>query len=241
MKGLLLLIGESFRLGSQNTRTRGLPESYQPQVHACNTHLNLLKHMQDKDIEMSVFIGTYTTSYDDVLMNMYKDFLTNKIILQNPFGLNNLFHLCVNSIDLLRYDFLLYCRIDLFLKNLFFDRFDPFAQKILYPSICFTKYNFHVHEGHPRVNDMMLFVPKKYYQYVNDITIGHESWSAFMNRTSLTYDDLDTLLPTFHDSDSEKDMNPLYYIVNRPQSLETFDKGIIFDKYAENFILTNEI
>ena len=35
---------------------------------------------------------------------------------------------------------------------------------------------------------------------------------------ALTYEDMDTIINTFHDSDSNKDFNPLYKIVNRPES-----------------------
>ena len=38
------------------------------------------------------------------------------------------------------------------------------------------------------------------------------------------------MIHTYHDSDSYKDYNPLYYIVNRPESKETHSNGYIFDK-----------
>ena len=52
-----------------------------------------------------------------------------------------------------------------------------------------------------------------------------------MKNTDLTYDDLDTMINTYHDSDSSKDYNPLYYIVNRPENIIWHREGHIFNKH----------
>ena len=59
------------------------------------------------------------------------------------------------------YDFILCMRIDIFIKNKFIEIFNPRSNKILFPSVCFKP----VHKVgiHPRVNDMMMFIPKKYF------------------------------------------------------------------------------
>jgi len=85
--------------------------------------------------------------------------------------------------------------------------------------------------NHPRVNDMILFIPNKYYKYINKIIISHDTWYDLINNTDLTYNDLDTMINTYHDSDSFKDYNPLYYIVNRSESKIWHSKGHIFNKY----------
>lgn len=79
----------------------------------------------------------------------------------------------------------------------------------------------------------MLFLPKKYYKYINYIKIGHNCWFHLMENKNLKYDDLDTVVNTFHDSDSFKDFNPLYYIVNRSESKVFHSEGHIFNKYDE--------
>jgi len=44
MKGLLILIGESFRTGGQGTREKlGKPESFQPQIDACYSHIKFIE------------------------------------------------------------------------------------------------------------------------------------------------------------------------------------------------------
>jgi len=78
---------------------------------------------------------------------------------------------------------------------------------------------------------MLLFIPNKYFKYINNIRIGHESWYILVKNTDLTYNDLDTIIHTYHDSDSYKDYNPLYYIVNRPESTIFHSHGEIFNKY----------
>ena len=130
-------------------------------------------------------------------------------------------------------------RIDLFLKNKFIEIFNPNWNKILFPSICYKPH--HKCGIHPRVNDMMLYFPKKYYKYIefilyNNGNTGHNLWETFINQTDLTYKDLDTILHTYHDSDSEKDYNPIYYIVNRNQAIinqatKSTKSNDYFDKY----------
>ena len=119
-------------------------------------------------------------------------------------------------------------RIDLFLKDKFSEIFNPTSDKILFPSICFEPH--HKCDIHPRVNDMMMFIPKKYFYLINKITLNHGSWYDLITLYNLKYDDLDMMLDTYHDSDSAKDFNPIYYIVNRHQEMNhTTTK--IFDKY----------
>jgi hypothetical protein len=49
-------------------------------------------------------------------------------------------------------------RIDLFLKQFFFNVFDPTKNMILFPTICWVKNNRC--DQDPRVNETVLFIPK---------------------------------------------------------------------------------
>lgn len=118
------------------------------------------------------------------------------------------------------------------MKNKFIEIFDHIWDKILWPSICFKPH--HKSGIHPRVNSIMTFIPKKYYKYLPYMYLyngGHEQWAELIQNTDLTYDCLDTMINTFHDSDSYKDFNPLYYIVNRPESDIHHTTGELFDKF----------
>ena len=60
-------------------------------------------------------------------------------------------------------------RIDLFLKDKFFEIFNPYSDKILFPSVCFKPLHKCIH---PRVNDMMMFIPK-YFDFIKKFELGH--------------------------------------------------------------------
>jgi len=232
MNGMIIFIGESFRLGGQGTRIRGTNESYDEQMKACNSHINFIEHIIKKFQlnSVSVFVSSYNTQFDNNLISVYNKYLSGYKLQNDVIGLNNLFHDSINNIkNIQEYDFILYIRIDLFLKQHFFDIFNPKINNILFPTICW-KCDSKV-QNNPRVNDMMLFIPKQYYKYIKNIIIGHYTWHDLIKNTDLTYDNLDTMINTYHDSDSFKDFNSLYYIVNRKESKIWHSEGHIFDKY----------
>jgi hypothetical protein len=231
MKGCIILFGESFRLGGQFSRNIGSDQSYHLQIQAANSHIDLIKNLNSKNINIDVFISSYETKFSKDLIEVYKDVLIGNNFYKSLIGQESLIYNAINTIsNIKKYDFLLIMRIDLYLKKIFKEIFDSNIKKILWASICFKPY--HKCGIHPRVNDMMLFVPKKYYDYLSYIhTLNHNQWEFFINNTKLKYDDLDTILKTYHDSDSSKDFNPLYYIVNRPESNIHHTKTDLFNKW----------
>lgn len=231
MNGLILFIGESFRLGGQGTRNRGSKESYDEQMKACDSHIhfieNIIKKFQMNSI--SVYISSYNTQFDNDLISKYEKYLIGKHFQNNLIGIDGLFHRSIKQIkNIEKYDFVLYIRIDLFLKQYFSEVFNPRTNMILFPTICWIL--CHKVGSHPRVNDMLLFIPNKYYKYFDKIFIGHETWYHLMYKTDLDYSNMDTIIHTYHDSDSCKDFNPLYYIVNRGESTVFHSNGFVFDK-----------
>jgi hypothetical protein len=228
-KCLLVFIGESFRLGNQGNRNIGSTESFDEQIKACKSHISFIQHIcTTYNYDVSVYISTYSTQFNDQLLSIYENYLLGHTIYKDLIGLNKLFHNSLNKInDIYIYDFVLYIRIDVFLKDYFKQVFNP-CNIILYPSICFIPH--HIINNHPRVNDILLYIPKKYYNYIKNIDLGHNLWSVLMDTTDLTYNDMDCMLHTFHDSDSYKDHNPIYNIVNREESKITVTKDQIFNK-----------
>jgi len=236
MNGLIIILGESFREGNQGTRIKGNMNSYDEQIKACESHIDFIEHIiiKYKLNSVNVFISSYTTNikFDNDLLDIYNKYLIGSKYYNNLIGFDNLFHDALNEIiNVDIYDFILYLRIDLFLKDLK-NIFNPTINTIQFPSITFIPH--HKVGIHPRTNDMLLFIPKKYYNYLNYIELGHETWYYLVTTTDLTYNDLDVMINTFHDSDSAKDFNPLYYIVNRPQNTKFHSEGYIFNK--NNFI-----
>lgn len=230
MKNLLLvLFGESFRLGGQGTRDTGSQESYKNQIDAALTHIKLIESLREKNVNVAVSINSYTTKFDSSLNEIYKSVLLDSVYYKDLIGQESLIH---NSIDRVtyinNYDCILFMRIDLFLKDRFFEIFNPYNNKILFPSVCFKPH--HKCGIHPRVNDMMMFMPKKYFDLIKKFNLHHGSWHDLVVDHKLTYEELDMMLYTYHDSDSAKDFNPIYYIVNRPENTNHETKEI-FDKY----------
>jgi len=240
MKGCLILFGEAFRLGGQGTRNRGSDESYEGQIKAATSHMEFMKDLKSKGVNMEVYISSYNTKFNDTLLKIYENTLIGHTFYDDLVGQHGLIHTALDTISsgtydfTDTYDFILIMRIDLFLKDRFMEIFNPNWDKILFPSICWKSW---CKIGiHPRVNDMMIYIPKKYFNYVGNIIYnswhnGHNQWGNLIENKNLTYDDLDTMLNTFHDSDSAKDFNPIYYIVNRPESTVHHTPGDIFDKY----------
>lgn len=231
MKGCIILFGESFRLGGQGNRNIGSNESYHAQILAANSHVNFIKDLNGKGVNVDVYISSYKTKFSDDLVNVYKDVLIGSDFYDHLMGHENLINNKINKIaDIKKYDFLLIMRIDLYLKNKFTEIFNSNWDKILWPSICFKPH--HKCGIHPRVNDMMIFVPKKYYSHLEHFhKLTHEQWARLVEHTSLDYNCLDTMINTFHDSDSAKDFNPLYYIVNRYENNVQHTVGDFFDKW----------
>jgi hypothetical protein len=225
MKGLLVILGESFRSIHMHKRTRGLDVAYPEQMKALHSHL---------EFGLDIFFSTYSTKFDDEIKKVYKDRLIGCSILPDPVGYNALLHGAISQVNLENYDFVFFIRIDLYFKEKFFEIFDPTWNTIRFPSICFKFNNYHIDRGgNPRVNDTMIFVPKKYFNHIKYIYYGgdgHDMWTDFIEKGKLTYDDLDVMVNTYHDSDSAKDFNPMYYIVNRPESNVVYSLGEIFDK-----------
>jgi hypothetical protein len=74
MKGCIILFGESFRLGGQGSRNTGSNESYHPQIEAGNSHVNFIKDLNGKGVNVDVYISSYKTKFSDDLVTIYKDF-----------------------------------------------------------------------------------------------------------------------------------------------------------------------
>ncbi len=226
MRGLLLLFGESFRLGGQGNRNRGSAESYDGQMKAVQSQVDLIDHLRRKGIEMDVGISSYTTPYQEDILKLYPRVV---FYLFHPYllGQNELIRLGLKQANIDQdYDFVFYMRIDLLIKSPFLDIVEPW-QTIRFISVCWKYWDRY--GNHPRVNDMMLYIPKKYFKYLSRIHLSHETWKNLID-IGLTYEDLDMMCDTYHDSDSAIDYNPYYSIVNRPEC-STHHTNKFFDKY----------
>jgi len=239
-KGLFYIFGLPFREGGQGSPIYGTPNSFNQQMQACYSHIKLIEHYLNTNIcdEISVFVNSTTTQYDKNIDEVY-----DKYLIQSKFGpFNNRFlgetlnftpQLLPNLTD---YDFILSIRIDLYLEDIFLNEFKPnlYKETIHFFSLCWyhdsvTKIN---NIAHPRVNPVIFIVPKKYYQYMDHYMFHHEAWFNLIERSKLTLEDIDVMTCNYYDSDSQKDYNPYYYIVNRIRNYHWYSTEIpLFNKY----------
>jgi hypothetical protein len=230
VNGLMILIGESFRSGGQHTRERGNPDSVKEQIMACQSHIRFMKSFND--VKWNVRLFTYSTNYDSLLLNTYGSYIEKyNFIKGEPIGLNNLYKMSIERLP--KYDFILVCRIDLYLKDMFISKFNYKWPEVRYPFVCWTLGGGNITHNHPRVSDTLVFIPKNI--NTNDILIEHEGWFRFIEK-GYTIDNIDVMINTYHDSDSEKDYNPLYYIVNRSQTNNWSSRGQVFNKELYRYV-----
>jgi len=234
-KVLIIFLGESYRLGGQHNRNKGSTKSYDAQILAYQSHIEFIKNLKLKhNINTDIYISTYNTKYNEDTLKIYNELnIIGYDFYKNLQGLHGLFHKTVKKVkDINNYNFICYIRIDLQLKPALSEIFNPNWETIRFPMVHYIgRESIH---GHPQISDTMLFLPKKYYKYIRNIKLyhpEHHAWLYLMTQTDLTIYDLDTMLNTYHDSDSAKDWNPLYYIVNRCQNKSFHSVDHIFDKY----------
>lgn len=228
-KLLLIIGGECFRDGGQRSRLKDTDISIENQLKATNSHIDFINYLYNTyGITTDIQLISYDSKYENILINKYKDYNLNYKFYNYYFRDRTQL---VNSIKLKnieeQYDGILVIRPDMYLKKFFFEIFDPYSDKICYPSVCFI--GQHRVDGYPRINDTMVFVPKKFLQivyYTVGIKLYHEAIKDYITSHNLNLNnDFDFFLKTLHDSDSYKDYNPIYYFVSRKASTKWHSYG----------------
>jgi len=228
MKMKIILIGEAFRMGGQGNRQRDLENSIEGQKSACESHNKLAESLESLGVEVKFLVESYCSKHEDKMRSWYGERIESFCTRENLVGLNNLASSALEKIE--EADCILICRIDILLKDFFIKIFDPKCKKLMFPFICFIVRNSHIYpwepessnkskqrSNSPRVSDMFMFVPKEFIDKLKEkISISHSSWFDYLNTFDSTK--MCFMIDTYHDSDSAKDYNPLYKIVNRNAS-----------------------
>jgi len=246
-KCLLILYGESFRSGTQHTRVRDTDESFETQKMAVDSHIKLCDYLKENyNLHTDIIINTYTTRFENEIRQWYEKYLINIIINPELIGFENLVNNAVNSItDRTQYDFVLFMRIDVYIKPYFLEIFNPRMNKINFISqnytmcngndMCCGFYSTFV----PVVNPTITFIPKFYFVKLTDgICVNHHAWKFYKEKYDYNVNDMDFILDTYHDADSYKDFNPAYKLVCREESTIWHDKD--FGKINKDLIGTPE-
>ena len=210
---LFVYIGESFRTGGQHTRVRGLRIAYDEQRIAAESHVDFMRSL---DFNCEAFVCTYDTEYAHELCSWYPCLVRSEIVSGSPIGYGELFLRSSALIDLAKYDFVMYIRIDLILKPFFRQIFDPNRPFVTYSSVVEIN-SCRCPSGAPCVGDMIMFVPRCLYDPVftskrKDV-LSHDAADA-LNAMGVR---VDTWLRTMHDANTQLDYNPIYKIANRPE------------------------
>ena len=232
----IILRGESFRSGSQNNRNIGSNESYEEQKNACATHNKLAEKIEQLGYTVDLYVNTYNTKYSSDLSLWYGSRLVKCKIHQTH--MESQVALIKDSVEMLSelihtYDTVLIIRIDLFLKDKFINDYSPDVPTIQFVCVLWIA-NSKSSKGNPNVNDVIFHFPKKYFP-VLDILYDSIKYGPrhhdILDNTNLKYNkDYTFLTQSFHDSDSQKDFNPYYKMIGRPESTIWHDEGKVYPR-----------
>lgn len=217
-KVAILLRGESFRTGNQNTRVKGQPGSVYDQQLACQSHIRFVEDLKTRGFDTHLYVTTYTTRYDQMLLNsyaphVYKSHIFNKIAPKAYLNIKE----SIALIDYTQYDYIIIIRIDLFLKDDFFNAL-ILDDKVRFMSVCWFK-NRKTANGNPRINDVYYQFPRAGYIYLEKAQKNPGAfYHTFLDYVKIPEESLGFFTNRYYDSDSFKDLNPYYRIVNRMES-----------------------
>jgi hypothetical protein len=250
-KGLICYYGGAFREGGNLSSLQDTDTGYDGQYYATQTHLKLTEIIKSKGYDVDTIINTYTSKYEKDLSKWYEPYeiLLNRLNknIKSTDGRDNLIKNCIKSIKRLTpddYDFILFIRIDLFLKPGFFDILDIESNKINFIANnsdaindCIT----HNKEKDPIVVDLFLFVPKKYFYILdNNFKLCHDSWTYYKEVYKLTENDMGFMTNKVFDSNSYLDINDYYLIVGRKENTKIHNSIEGWDHNYENSLYNSE-
>jgi hypothetical protein len=247
-KCLIVYYGGSFREGNIGSTLSDTKYGYETQKHASITHAKLKKVLNEKGYQSDILVNTRDTVYKKDLMNWYNPF---NIILNNLpkdlHGKDLMIQNCIKNINKLNkeeYNFILFIRIDLFLKPDFYKILDTESNKIMFmannydTNSCETK-----DKNDPVIVDLFVFIPKKYYYILdNKFNLNHNSWTFYKKNYKLTNDDMTFMTKDVFDSNSFRENNKYYIMSSRKENKNVHNKNlkkcISFNEKNQTF-LTN--
>lgn len=236
-KALICYYGGAFREGEIGTTKQDSKYGYEAQKNTSITHAKLKKVLNKKGYQTDILISTRNTKYSNRLDSWYEpyDMIINKIS-EKMHGKDYMIKSTVDNINKLNkydYDFILFARIDLFLKPDFFEVLDPETDKISFLANNYNPKNCNYwHKDSPEVVDLFVLVPKKYYYILDSkFSLNHNSWSYLKKQYKLSNKDMTFMSNLMFDSNSSIDKNPYYVMSSRKENTEihtdkTSDKPI---------------
>ena len=245
MKGLLIFFGEAFR--DTFGRNRDTEFGFTNQKESSKSHVDLINKLENNNYKIDVAINTYETKFKKELIEFYKNIVfynfTNEDYKAQHTAVGETLKNVSSHIDINLYDFLFICRIDLFLKELLIEVFNPNTEFIIYPNVMSI-------ENHiiqfPHISDTFCIIPKKYFN-------PFDNWKGiFENRNNLLYhqavqhlllngltlDNIDFFSDKIYVANTIQSKNPLYKINSRKEAdtLRNCDKNLKYVKKLNSIV-----
>lgn len=241
--GLICYYGGAFRDGGNTSSLQDTDIGYNGQYYATQTHLKLTEVLNKKGYKVDTIINTYHSTYEKELTKWYNvyDIIFNTLNkkINSTDGRDKLIRSSINNIKNLTpndYDFILFIRIDLFLKPDFFKILDINSDKINFIANNYDTNSCITHNTYkdPVVVDLFLFVPKKYFYILDEkFKLSHDSWSYYKKTYKLNDTDLGFMTNDVFDSNSYRDINNYYLMVSRKENLKVHNT-ITANTYEKN-------
>ena len=235
-KCLIVYYGGSFREGNIGSTLHDTQYGYESQKNASITHAKLKQILNKKGYETDILINTRHTEYKKDLLNWYNPFniIINKIPIQIH-GKDYMITSCIENINNLKkeeYKFILFIRIDLFLKPDFFNVLNTESNKIMFLANNYdAKRCSNYNNGQPEVVDLFLYIPNKYFYILdNKFKLNHDALSYLKKKYKLIDDDFNFMTNKIFDSNSFIDLNPYYVMGSRSENKEMHTKQLFENK-----------
>ena len=226
---LLVLTGESYRIGPQVSRGRGGEESKKRQRLASNSHMKLVTMLKAKNIDTDICMISYNYNeeYDTELCNMYNPYLKYIKLFPSLFPSEEHFINIVTSyihdeIELSNYSHIVFIRIDLYLKEYFLNNFKLNNDKVLFAHVD-RNTNYTNYKG---VCHFLCMFPKQYFNWIG-CRQPHTAASDLANHIGNNH--IGLMIPTLHLISTDLEWNPLYIQVGRHNSLEFSEQHTIYN------------
>ena len=246
-KCLLVYYGGSFRDGNIGTTKHDTNYGYESQQRASITHSKLKKVLNKKGFQTDIIINTRSTKYINKLEDWYSPFnmIINKIS-DKVHGKDYMIQSAVKNINKINkndYDFILFIRIDLFLKPEFYNVLNTESEKINFLANNYNTDNCETSKNNvPYIVDLFLYLPKKYYYILdNKFNLNADAWSYYKLQYKLTDNDLAFMTNKIFDSNSYREHNDYYIMSSRIENknIHTNNNTCIPFKKIHNTFLDN--
>ena len=225
-KMLMLLVGESFRMGPQVSRGRGGPDSIPRQKLATMSHLRFITHVkQTLDLGVDVASFTYQVSPEEsnALERWYSPYLVHTTYFTSMSHSEvHMFQRIaeeLSKMDLSEYDYIFLNRFDFYIKEKFLNifRIDPTKNIYGYTDI----YRWWGADKFSFVGHYCMLTPKRFFGHILHGGLWTEKHSSheWLQRVE-SRDAYDFFVSTSHWSSTCLGYNPIFTNVGRKEYLK---------------------